>query len=72
MKDSKLVVSIVNGDLTSYIEYKGYKIQSERDPWALKYNMNFRYFIDEEKIRHGKTIEECKQCIDEETFYMLE
>lgn len=66
MKDSKLVVTIMNGDFTSYIEYKGYRIQTERDHWARKYAMNFKYFIDEEKIRHGKTIEECKQLIDEE------
>lgn len=47
------------------IEYKGYTIQKEDDPWALKYNRNYRFFRDAEKIWHAESIKEAKEEIDE-------
>lgn len=54
------------------MEYKGYKIEPETEPWAIKYNRFFRYFVDGERIRNGKTVEECKELIDEEIEEMKE
>lgn len=48
-------------------EYKGYIIESESEPWALKYHKNYRFYRSEEKIRHAETIEEAKDEIDELT-----
>lgn len=45
--------------------YRGYTIQKEFDPWALQYGMNYRYFIDGERIYSASTIEEAKNEIDE-------
>jgi len=48
------------------IQYKGYTIEEEADPWAIKYGWNYRFFCDE--VLHGaKTIEEAKMEIDELT-----
>jgi hypothetical protein len=46
------------------IEYKGYIIETETDPWALKYCGKFKYYSDE-KIRSADSVEEAKQLIDE-------
>ena len=48
------------------ILYKGFKIENETESWALKFGWNFRYYVDGERIRNGRTIEECKELIDEE------
>lgn len=52
---------------TSKAEYRGFFIESESEPWALKYNKNYRFYKSEEKIRHAETIEEAKDEIDELT-----
>ncbi len=46
--------------------YKGYTIEKETDPWAIKYGMFYRFFKDE-KLHSAKSIEEAKQEIDELT-----
>jgi hypothetical protein len=45
-------------------QYKGYFIQTETNPWALKYGMRVRFFIDE-NIQHASSFEEAREEIDE-------
>ena len=47
------------------ISYRSWTIEPEFDPWALQYGMNYRYFIDGERIYSASTVEEAKQEIDE-------
>lgn len=46
------------------MEYRGWTIEKETDPWPLKYGWEYRYFIDEH-LHGAKTIEEAKEEIDE-------
>ena len=46
------------------ISYRNWTIEPEFDPWALQYGMNYRYFIDGERIYSASTIEEAKQETD--------
>ena len=56
--------ALLTGELR--INYKGFQIVSETEPWALKYGNNFRWFFDEEKIHSAKSVEDAKEQIDEE------
>jgi hypothetical protein len=47
-------------------EYKGFTIEKETEPWAIKFGWNFRFYRDE-NLRGGKTVLECKDQIDELT-----
>jgi hypothetical protein len=51
---------------TKVMEYRGYKIEPETDPWAIKYGYFFKFYRDE-KIHPAKSIEEAKEEIDELT-----
>lgn len=46
--------------------YKGYAIEKEKEPWALKYGWKIKYYRDE-YILHAKTIEDARSDIDERT-----
>jgi len=48
------------------MKYKGYTIEKETEPWAIKSKGFYRYG-DDEKLRHAETIEEAKYEIDELT-----
>jgi hypothetical protein len=48
------------------IQYKGYTIEEETDPWALNHGMKFRYYCDE-VIRGASSIVEAKWDIDQLT-----
>jgi hypothetical protein len=48
------------------MEYRGYKIEPDTDPWAIKYGYFFKFYRDE-KIHPAKSIKEAKQEIDELT-----
>lgn len=45
--------------------YKGYTIEAETCPWAIKYSGVIKYFIDSEKVMNADTVEEAKDQIDE-------
>lgn len=46
------------------MNYRGYSIEPETDPWCLKYEGPIRYFRDE-RIFGASSIEEAKELIDE-------
>jgi hypothetical protein len=46
------------------IEFHGYIIEKENDPWPLKFGLNYRWFKeDDEHVHFSKTITEAKECI---------
>jgi hypothetical protein len=45
------------------MQYKGYTIEGETDPWAIKFGYLFRFYRDE-RIHPAKSIEEAKEEID--------
>jgi len=47
------------------IEYRGFKIEKDLEPWAIKFNMFYKYYRDEENIYRASTIEDAKAGIDE-------
>lgn len=47
------------------MNYKGFQIIEETDPWALKTGAKFRWFIDGEKVHSASSIEEAIEQIDE-------
>ena len=47
-------------------EFRGYTIESETDPWPVKCNLLYRYYMDE-KIYHTSTIEEAIEEIIDRT-----
>lgn len=47
------------------MNYKGFTIHEEQDPWALKQGNKFRWFIDE-KIHGATSVEDAKDQIDDE------
>lgn len=46
------------------MKYRGYTIEIETDPWAIKYGYFFKFYKDE-IIHPATTLEEAKQEIDE-------
>lgn len=46
------------------INYRGWTIEKETDPWPLKYGWNYRSYHDEH-VHGASTIEEAKEEIDE-------
>lgn len=49
------------------ISYKGFTIEEETHPWALKYKCTHKFYNDGERVRSGYSIEDCKEQIDELT-----
>lgn len=45
--------------------YKGYTIEAETCPWAIKYSGVIKFFIDSEKVMNADTVKEAKDQIDE-------
>lgn len=44
------------------IEFHGYIIEKETDPWPLKFGLNYRWFKeDDEHVHFSKTIAEAKE-----------
>lgn len=54
----------INKNSMDRIQYKGWNISKETDPWAISQGWNFFYFQDE-RVRGAATIEEAKSEIDE-------
>jgi hypothetical protein len=54
------------------IQYKGYTIEQETEPWAVKYNRNFKFYPTDEGVdgnfQHAETLEEAKDEISERVF----
>lgn len=50
-------------------EYKGYTIEPETEPWALKYGDKYAIYcgVRDDGTKYAKTIEEAKEIIDELT-----
>lgn len=46
--------------------YKGFEIQPETEPWALKTGATYRWFIDGEKIHSATSVQDAIEQIDEE------
>jgi hypothetical protein len=45
--------------------YKGFTIEEETEPWAIKYKQFFKYYRDPEGTQWAETIEEAKEMIDD-------
>lgn len=54
------------------IQYKGYTIEQETEPWAVKYNRNFKFYPTDEGVdgnfQHAETLDEAKDEISERVF----
>lgn len=48
------------------MNYKGFTISEETDPWAIKTGSTHRWFIDGEKIHSATSVEDAIEQIDEE------
>lgn len=47
------------------MEYKGYTIIEETDPWAIFFGSKVNFFIDEEKIYSADSFEDAIEQINE-------
>lgn len=55
------------------IQYKGYTIIEDREPWAVKYGQTFKFFptesgIDNANVKYAASMEEAKDEISEIVF----
>lgn len=53
--------------VATLIHYKGYVIENEDEPWAIKYNMPIKFYNDEH-IHHAESVEDAKEKIDERIY----
>lgn len=48
------------------MNYKGFQIEEEHDPWALKTGSTHRWFIDGEKVHSATSLQDAVEQINEE------
>jgi hypothetical protein len=48
------------------MEYRGFIIEKETDPWALHFDMTYRFQLEGDEVLHGaSSLEDAKDQIDE-------